>query len=146
MSARILLIEDDPLWEDAIVKVLKNEGYEIEAASTVKEARIMLGLDSGQPGQVRFDLLIVDIRVPADLEGLRIVAELRAQYDEVAIPVKQQPRLIMSTVLNHIAVSEWQDRARWDVFLVKPYELWRLVQSVRNLLKPDGGGSSPDDD
>ena len=56
----ILLIEDDPLWEDAIVGELEEAGYQVEVADTFEKARAMLNLDSEQTvcKQSKFDLLI----------------------------------------------------------------------------------------
>jgi len=142
----ILLIEDDPLWEDAIVRFLEAAGYEVEVADTFEKARAMLNLDSEQPEQPKFDLLIVDIRLPADHEGLRILEELQTRQGEAGVPVEEQPRVIISSVLNHVAVSDWEDRARSDMFLVKPYNLSALVKGVRSLLEPRTDRSSSDED
>jgi DNA-binding response OmpR family regulator len=135
MSARILLIEDDPLWVDAIVTILGKEGYKVEVASNVDEARELLGLAGSQPPERKFDLLIVDIRLPRDNEGLQILAEVRKQQEEASIHWEEQPRVIMSTVLHHVSVEkEWKERVRWDAYLVKRYELYELVDSMRKLL------------
>lgn len=140
----ILLIEDDPLWENAIVEELEEAGYQVEVADTFEKARAMLNLGGEQTEckQSEFDLLIVDIRLPADHEGLKILEELQTRQSEAGISVEEQPRVIISSVLNHVAVSDWEDRARSDMFLVKPYDLSALVKGVRSLLEPKTDGDS----
>jgi len=135
MPPTILLIEDDPLWEDAIVQTLEAEGYVVEVARTAADGREMLGLGGESSGQCEYGLLIVDVRLPANHEGLQLVARLREVQDQNHVPLDEQPRVIVSTVLNHVAVSEWKDRSRWHVFLVKPYKLDELVESVASLLQ-----------
>jgi DNA-binding response OmpR family regulator len=139
MSARILLIEDDPHWEEAIVEALRGEGYQIDVARTVKEAARKLGLGHGQSAQPKYDLLIADVRMPSGNEGLELVGKLREGQDKAGVPHEAQPVLIVSTVLNHIACQEWENRARWAAFLVKPYKLPEMVAQVRALLKPSEG-------
>lgn len=142
----ILLIEDDPLWEEAIVEELEEAGYQVEVADTFEKARATLNLDSEQTEHPKYDLLIIDIRLPADHEGLKILEELQARQSKAGIPVEEQPRVIISSVLNHVAVSAWEDRARSDMFLVKPYDLSKLVKGVRSLLEPRTDKNSSDED
>jgi len=134
MSARILLIEDDPVWEDSIVSSLEAAGYAMDVARTVADANEILGLGGESSGQCKYDLLIIDVRLPADHEGLQLVARLRELQDQDHVPLDRQPRVIVSTVLNHVAVAEWTDKARWNVFLVKPYEIRALMEAVRECL------------
>jgi DNA-binding response OmpR family regulator len=146
MPARILLVEDDPIWQGAIARRLRAAGYMVEVAQTADEAKARLGLEGGGEPGARFDLLIVDIRLPSGNEGLELAEALRQRQEQAGIPLDEQPRLIMSTVLNHIAVDTWQDRARWDAFFVKPYEVSTLVERVRALLSPEEGPARADDE
>ena len=130
MCKRILLIEDDPLWEDAIVRFAEDSGYKIEVARTADEARSKLGLTGKEVAEANFDLLIVDIRIPSDHEGLQIIKELRHKQNRLAIAQERGPRVIMSSVLDKIAVAEWEAEVKWDRFLVKPYDLKELLKII----------------
>ncbi len=146
MPARILLVEDDPIWQAAIARRLRAAGYAVEVAQTAAEAKALLGLEGGEGPGAKFDLLILDIRLPAGNEGLELAEAVRQRHEQAGVPPDEQPRLIMSTVLNHIAVDTWEDRTRWDAFFVKPYEVSKLVDRVRALLSPEEGPAPGDDE
>ncbi len=70
MTKKILLVDDDMRFREAIAPVLESKGYHVIESTNGKEAKIEL---SAGP----FDLLIVDGTLP-DTEGITLIAELRA--------------------------------------------------------------------
>jgi DNA-binding response OmpR family regulator len=127
MSKKILLVEDDIAYQKAIGGELEDEGYNVETAETEQEAREKLKEND-------FDLLIVDIRLPSDFEGLELTEDLRKQEKEEGKAPGKSMHLIFSTVLNHEAVRERADKIVHDAFLVKPYHLSELVLTVKRIL------------
>ena len=69
MSTKILLIEDDPLWEDAIQTVLNNEGYEVEVAKSIKQADVIAYDDLGAEALRRLEVEDFPAIVVNDIYG-----------------------------------------------------------------------------
>ena len=67
MSSRILLVEDEVVLADTILRSLKKLGYECAHARTLKEARDQLK-------KSRFDFLILDRNLP-DGEGTKLLKD-----------------------------------------------------------------------
>jgi DNA-binding response OmpR family regulator len=57
MTARILVVEDEPDSREALVTLLSREGYAVEAASTAEEASELLAASD-------VDLLVADWDLP----------------------------------------------------------------------------------
>ena len=80
MSARILIVDDDPLVPRTLRILLRKHGHEVEAASNAEEAVALLR-------EHTFDVVISDINMPgADgFEVLRLVKEANAATEVVLI-------------------------------------------------------------
>ena len=91
-AARILVVDDEPdlltLYELALIR----EGHQVQAASTLAEARSALA-------EATFDVLITDMRLPDGL-GMELLRELAA--------ARRPERSIMVT-----AYGSPESRARW---------------------------------
>jgi two-component system OmpR family response regulator len=117
LNVRILIVEDDSETAEHIASGLAEEGHEIELASD--------GLDGlARARHKTADLLIIDRMLP-NLDGLSLVAKLRADHDE-------------TPVLFLTAMSRLHDRvtglqAGGDDYLVKPFEFAELVARVAAL-------------
>jgi two-component system, OmpR family, response regulator len=114
---KILVIEDDAETAEHIASGLAEEGHEIEVASN--------GRDGLARAQRRLaDLLIIDRMLP-DLDGVTLVAKLRAEQDET-------PVLFLTAMSRlHDRVTGFQAGA--DDYLVKPFELAELAARVAAL-------------
>lgn len=116
---KILVAEDDAHTRTLMRAVLKQAGFEADAACDGQQALDML--DRG-----RYDLLVTDIMMPR-LSGLELVEQLR----EAGI---QMPVLMVT------AKGEPVDRRRGfivgtDDYLVKPIDAQEMVLRVRALLR-----------
>lgn len=121
MTARILLLEDDPAIADTVAFALRREGFAVEQRGWLAEARERL---RQLPAP---ELLILDIGLP-DGHGLDLCRELRAG------PLKALPVIVLS------ARSEEMDRVLGlelgaDDYLAKPFSPRELVARVRALLR-----------
>ncbi len=69
---RLLLVEDHDDTREVLARLLNRQGYDVEAARTVQEAR---SLANG----MTFDLLVTDMQLP-DGTGSELLRELSAKY------------------------------------------------------------------
>ena len=122
---KILVVEDDTLLREAIVSVLKGDGYSVEETDHGDE-----GLFLAQ--QEIYDLLVLDIMLPG-MSGLEIVQGLREKSIQVPI-------------LFLTAKDSIEDRVAGlnigaDDYLVKPFAVAELLARVKALLRRKAGSS-----
>ncbi len=120
---RILLIEDDDILADGLLRSLKQADYAVDWSSDGGEARAILRTYD-------YDLVILDLTLP-HMDGLEILRDLRAKR-------KRTPVLITT------ARSEVDDRIRGldlgaDDYLTKPFELREFDARVRALIRRSQG-------
>ncbi len=119
MSARILLVEDEPGLVVTLSDRLRKEGYAVEASGDGAEA-LELATRS------RFDLLILDLMLPG-MEGFEVCRELRR-------------RGIVTPILMLTARTQMGDKVKGlkigaDDYLTKPFEMVELLARVEALLR-----------
>ncbi|MGH8141646.1 MAG: response regulator [Steroidobacteraceae bacterium] len=125
---RILLIEDDDLLADAIVRGLTLEGFTVDHAASAEHARAAIAAE-------HFDLAIVDIGLPG-ADGLSLLSGLRAQGNPM-------PALIL-TARYALADKMRAFSVGADDFVLKPFEQVELAARCRALIRranlvPSGG-------
>src|SRR5436309_2252362 len=86
MSARILLVDDEPLQLRTLETMVQSFGYEALAA-TGGDAALKLLLSTDAP---RVDALLLDLVMP-DLDGLGVLARLRESGSTVPVIVQSAP-------------------------------------------------------
>lgn len=118
MSARILLVEDDPGIVDVLSFALGAEGFAVEAAVTGPA-----GWEAAQTGTA--DLVILDVMLP-DLSGLEICRRLRAISD---VPI------IMLTVRDSELDTVMGLELGADDYVTKPFSIVEVLSRVRALLR-----------
>lgn len=118
MEAKILVVDDEPLYIRLLKVNLEPEGYQIISASNGEEALEIVS--HNMP-----DLIILDVMMPK-LDGITACTRIR-QFSNVPI--------ILLT-----AMGEEQDRVRGlnigaDDYVVKPFSATELVARVRAVLR-----------
>jgi len=116
---RILVVEDDPLLAESLIRALQQQGYGVGHARRGHDADALLRAH-------RYDLLLLDIGLP-DVDGFEVLRRLRARGD--AMPV-----LVVT------AREEVDERVHGldlgaDDYLTKPFSLSELEARVRALLR-----------
>jgi DNA-binding response OmpR family regulator len=119
---RLLLVEDDALVADAIVRGLAHAGFTVSHAPNAELAGIALRTE-------HFDLAIVDIGLP-DSDGLTLVRGLRSAGKTIPILVLTARYALQDKVhAFHVGA---------DDFLMKPFEQAELAARCRALVRRAG--------
>lgn len=121
MTARVLLIEDEPNISEAIRFILSRDGCEVTALADGHGA--LAAVREGNP-----DLVILDLMLPG-MSGLEILAELRADPTTQSLPV------LMLTAKGHVRDREAAERAGANHFMTKPFSNDDMRAAVRALTR-----------
>ncbi|HEX7273235.1 MAG TPA: response regulator transcription factor [Casimicrobiaceae bacterium] len=116
---RILVVEDDTLLAEGLVKVLTRAGHTVEHAATGREADQLLS-------EEQFALVVLDVGLP-DIDGFEVLRRLRA---------RESPTMVL--VLT--ARDAVEDRVRGldlgaEDYLTKPFSVTEFEARVRALLR-----------
>lgn len=122
---RILLVEDDPLIADFIIKGLKEAGYSVLHAADGREG-LFLATDE------TVDAVILDRMLPG-LDGLSILKMLRSAG-------KTMPVLVLSS-LGDVDQRVEGLREGADDYLVKPFAFAELLARLEVLLRRQGSST-----
>jgi len=120
---KILLVEDDNLIADALLKIMDKAIFSMEHADTIAYARTALKTCD-------INLLILDLSLP-DGDGLHFLRELRQEGNKVPVlllTARDEPR---DKVLGLDSGA--------DDYLSKPFHKDELLARVRALLRRDRG-------
>ena len=116
---RILLIEDDELVADAIVRGLSLAGFTVDHSASAESGRAALSAE-------HFDLAVVDIGLPG-ADGLSLLGALRQQG--TVMPV------LVLTARDTLADKIRAFDLGADDFLMKPFEQAELAARCRALIR-----------
>lgn len=116
--SKILVLDDEKEIAEIIALYLRNDGYEVETASTGREALALV--ERGEP-----DLALLDVMLP-DADGFQVLRRIREKY---RFPV------IMLT-----AKTEYTDKITGltlgaDDYIAKPFHPLELVARVKAQLR-----------
>jgi len=119
---RILVVEDERPFRDALERVLRNDGYEVELAGDGQAALRALSVRTP-------DAIVLDVILP-ELDGIEVCRRLRAAGDRVPV--------LMVTALDAVEDRVAGLDAGADDYLVKPFSISELRARVRALLRRAG--------
>ncbi|HEY7727119.1 MAG TPA: sigma-54 dependent transcriptional regulator [Candidatus Eisenbacteria bacterium] len=111
----VLVVDDEANIRSSLQGALGREGYQVDSASSVAEARTKL--------REAFDFVLLDVWFPGE-GGLTLLAEIRNQMPETAV--------IMMSGHATIDVAVSATRLGAYDFLEKPISLERLLVLLRN--------------
>ena len=121
MSLNVLVIEDDREIRAMIQSSLPVEGFEVQTAVSLSEARALLAHKTP-------DIVVLDLGLP-DGDGAQLVRELRKQH---ATPV-----IVVSARHQEAQKIELLD-AGADDYLTKPFSVGELLARMRVALRHRG--------
>ena len=119
MSARILLVEDEPGLVITLTDLLTAEGYAVESAS---DGVTGLARASKEP----FDLMVLDVMLPGK-SGLDVCRELRQHGKDLAV--------LMLTAKTQLTDRVVGLKLGADDYLTKPFEPPELLARIEALLR-----------
>ena len=124
---RLLLVEDDTMIGEAVLRVLRAEHYAVDWVKDGKMADQALRDET-------YDLILLDLGLPA-LSGLDVLRALRGRRNKVPVLVATA----RDAVGDRIAGLD----AGADDYVVKPYDVDELLARVRALLRRSAGRAEP---
>jgi two-component system, OmpR family, alkaline phosphatase synthesis response regulator PhoP len=119
MSARILLVEDEPGLVLTVGDLLSAEGYEVEVAQDG-----VTGLQKARTGE--FDLVLLDVMLPGK-NGFDVCRELRQAGCDCAI--------LMLTARTQVVDRVVGLKLGADDYLTKPFDASELLARTEALLR-----------
>ena len=130
--SRLLIVEDQPDIRRLVRWSLELEPHELHEASNGAE-----GLALAR--SVRPDLVLLDVMMPGDLDGLAVCAQLKADADLAGV------RVVMLTARAQATDKDAALAAGADAFLAKPFSPLELIETIARLLKdaPPQGARAP---
>ncbi len=123
-GARVFVVEDEEAVLDVLKETLRKAGYHITSARSGDEA-IRMWDDNSQ-----FNLLITDIVMPGELQGLQLARALRERHPEL-------PVVFLSGYASEATVHGNGLRPE-DIRLMKPVRRADLLAAVEKALKTAG--------
>jgi DNA-binding response OmpR family regulator len=114
-SARILVVDDDPLLLELLVDTLTAIGYEALPAADGSIALDILHNDI-------FDLMITDIKMPR-IDGLQLLKKVKRHYPSMPV-----------LFITGVASQEIIGHAEADGFLAKPFRIAHIEELIEQTL------------
>lgn len=120
MSAKIVVVDDNPNALRVLSFALEAEGYEVVTAQTGAEALEKIPTEQPQ-------LVILDIILP-DMTGLQVCHQLRSKKETAEVAI------IMLTGRDQIPDKIRGLQAGADAYIVKPVEASKVLAQVAEVL------------
>lgn len=123
---KILVVEDEAMMRNLLLKILESEGYKVVLASSAQEALEKLDQD-------KFDLLLSDVKMPG-MNGFELLEKAKSRWADMAV-------IVMTGYGDAYTIKEALVKGA-DEYLSKPFKshevsliveraYWRLL-SARN--------------
>jgi len=119
---RILVVDDEPAVREAVERILRMSGFEVELATDGREA---MRRQAAAPA----DAVLLDVLMP-HLDGLEVCRRLRDSGDRTPV--------LMLTARDDVSDRVAGLEAGADDYLPKPFALDELLARLRALLRRSG--------
>ncbi len=118
---RLLIVEDQADIRKLIRMTLELEDYDIhEAVNGVEGLRKAI--------EIAPDLILLDVMMPGELDGLAVCARVRAD------PALRQTKVVLLSARSQLQDFEAGTKAGADAYLAKPFSPLQLIESIERLL------------
>jgi len=121
MEKKILVVDDEQDTQWFLSKVLTEEGFDVQTASTGAEALEMVP-------NYKPNLAILDLRLP-DMHGIEVLKIIKER--------KWKTKVIILTAYGTPEIEAEAKELGVCAFMSKPYILEDLIKSVKNALEED---------
>jgi CheY-like chemotaxis protein len=129
MSARILIVDDNPTNLKLASDLLEWEGYAVEKAVDAEHAQELLR-------DMTPDLILMDIALPG-MDGLTLTRKLKSEERLKHIPV------VALTAFAMKGDDQKALQAGCSGYITKPIDTRRLAQQVQDFLQRGEGREAP---
>lgn len=118
---RVLIVEDQADIRKLIRMTLEFEPYEIhEAADGTEGLRLA--------DQVKPDLILLDVMMPGEFNGLQVCTRIRAN------PSLRDTPVVLLTARGQNQDRDAGEQAGADQYLIKPFSPLQLIETIERLL------------
>lgn len=114
---KILAIDDDKASCELLSEILSSQGWTVETANTPEKALVL-------SNQEKFDLVISDINLEADLSGLDLLKRLR----------EKSPVILVTGFGSLETAVEANREGAWD-FISKPFKVNEIVATAKRAME-----------
>ncbi|MDX1423942.1 MAG: response regulator transcription factor [Kiloniellales bacterium] len=118
-SKRILVVDDDPAVCRLLVRILSSEGFDVETVSN--GAAMWRALETSP-----CDLVILDLRLPGDEDGLTLARQLRVRSNVALIMLTGRGENVDKVVGLELGA---------DDYVTKPFDPRELLARIRSVLR-----------
>ena len=118
-NAKIIIIDDDESIRKILSTILQEEGYTVDTADTGKEGIRKTNEDC-------YNLALIDMKLP-DIEGIDLLLKIKDTTPRM--------RKIIITGFPTIQNAMESVNRRADAFILKPFEVEKVLQTIREQLK-----------
>jgi two-component system, NtrC family, response regulator HydG len=118
-KARVLIVDDEPSARSGLEKLLRQEGYAVDAAPDGPSA---LKLAADNPP----DVVVTDLKMPK-MDGIELLQKLRATYHDVPV--------IMVTAFGDVSTAVQAMRSGADDYLTKPVDFDALTLAIERAIE-----------
>ena len=125
MSARVLIVEDEPTLVLTLTDRLQAEGYDVASAETGEE-----GLRLARDGS--FDIVLLDVALPGK-GGFDVLRDLRQQRVETPV--------LMLTARGQVVDRVLGLKLGADDYVPKPFDMMELLARIEAVLRRRRGRS-----
>jgi len=115
---RILVVEDDATFRETVREILRDMGYKVRGARSVRKAVKRLS-------NHKFDLILSDLEI-GDGSGFEVIQIARQTRPEARV-------VLMSATADPDSIQAARDSGAAQ-FLPKPFGIRELIQTVEKLL------------
>lgn len=135
---KILVVEDEAMMRNLLLKILESEGYKVVLASSAQEALEKLE-------QEKYDLMLSDVKMPG-MNGFELLEKVKSKWADMAV-------IVMTGYGDAYTIKEALVKGA-DEYLSKPFKshevsliveraYWRLLSarnSTENAHQPSDAG------
>ncbi len=118
MTARILIIDDEPGLQNSLIELLQQEGYQADSAGSGEAALVALESEG-------YDLALLDLRMPG-LDGVGVMHEIRKLHPEI--------RIIILTGYGSLESAIEALRSGAQDYILKPFSAEDILTSISRAL------------
>lgn len=124
---RLLLVEDDLMIGEAVLDLLRSDGYAVDWVKDGEIADMTLDAQS-------YDLILLDLGLPKR-DGLAVLRRLRSRKDRTPV--------LIATARDALEQRVKGLDMGADDYITKPYEIDELLARIRALIRRASGRAEP---